>query len=202
MTSLVAQFGGAQPVALAAGGLRGDDRASVRVTAHTFGLAAVCRVWWAPEVKGRASGGLNGEGSLRSDSKGGGPRRFGFVASFRTGLRGAVGRRLLLVVAQCSGFLATSAPNGSRPASRYQAGSLLLWSGFVRPDTGCPASLATPADAARNPEHNTLIGKTDPPNSMLGSRCRVPDSVCSLPPGAVSGACTDHPHPSRHPRVP
>ena len=44
-------------VALAAGGIGGHDRASVRVTAHTFGLAGVCRVWWAPEVKSRASGG-------------------------------------------------------------------------------------------------------------------------------------------------
>jgi hypothetical protein len=66
MTSLVAQFGGAVLVALAAGGFRGHDRALVRVTAHTFGAAAVCRVWWVPEVKSRASGGLNGKGKLRS----------------------------------------------------------------------------------------------------------------------------------------
>ena len=76
---------------------------------------------------------------------------------------------VMLVVAQCPGPLAASAPHGSRPASRNQAGSLLLWSGFVRLDTDCPVSLATPADAARNPEHNTPIGETDPPNDVVGS---------------------------------
>ena len=25
----------------------------VRVTAHAFGLAALCRVWWVPKIKGR-----------------------------------------------------------------------------------------------------------------------------------------------------
>jgi hypothetical protein len=44
MASLVAQFGWARLVALAAGGFREHDRAPVRVTAHAFGLAAVCRV--------------------------------------------------------------------------------------------------------------------------------------------------------------
>ena len=44
VASLVAQFGGASQVALAAGGVRGHDRAPVRVTAHTLKLAAVCRV--------------------------------------------------------------------------------------------------------------------------------------------------------------
>ena len=110
MTSLVAQFGGAQSVApaacgvvghdraqvqlllvaVAAGGFREHDRASVRVTAHAYLLVGGGRVWWVPKVKSRASGGLNGEGPLRSDSQGGGPQRFGFVSSFRTGSRGAV----------------------------------------------------------------------------------------------------------------
>ena len=44
MASLVAQFGCAPQVALAAGGWCGHDRASVRVTAHALKLAAVCRV--------------------------------------------------------------------------------------------------------------------------------------------------------------
>ena len=42
MASLVAQFGGARRSALAVGGYREQDRASVRVTAHAFGLAG-CR---------------------------------------------------------------------------------------------------------------------------------------------------------------
>ena len=106
--------------------------------------------------------------------------RCGFASPFRTGLRCAVGRGSLLVVAECSGFLATSAPYGSRPASRYQAASLLLWSGFVRLDTDCPVSLATPADAARNPEHNTTIGKKDPPKDMVTQA--VPHRRTAVPP--------------------
>jgi hypothetical protein len=42
--------------------MTGHDRASVRVTAHAFRRAAAGSVWWAPEVKSRASGGLNSEG--------------------------------------------------------------------------------------------------------------------------------------------
>ena len=91
MTSLVAQFGRALLVALAVGGFREHDRAQVRFTAHTFGSAAGGRVWWAPKIKSRASGRLNGNWPLRSDSKGGGPQRFGFPASFRTGPHCAVG---------------------------------------------------------------------------------------------------------------
>src|SRR5947209_716212 len=88
----------------------GQDRARVRVTAHTFGLAAVCRVWWAPEVNGRSPTGSTARGYRRLGLDGGGPRRFGFVTPFRTGPRGVVGRRLLLVVAGCPGSLAASAP--------------------------------------------------------------------------------------------
>jgi hypothetical protein len=61
-----------------------------------------------------------------------------FVA-YGTGLRGGVA--VLLVVAQCSGPLATSAPYGSRPVRRSQAESHLLWSGFVRLDTTGPVTL-------------------------------------------------------------
>src|SRR6185437_14890365 len=35
----------------------GHDRARVRVTAHALGWAAGGRVWWAPKIKSRASGG-------------------------------------------------------------------------------------------------------------------------------------------------
>jgi hypothetical protein len=45
---------------------------------------------------------------------------------------------------------------------------LLLATVFVRLDTTGPACLATPADAARNPEHNTTIGVKDPPNHVAG----------------------------------
>ena len=168
MASLVAQFGGAVLVALAAGGLCEHDRAQVRVTAHAFGLAAGGSVWWVPKVKSRASGGLNGEGPLRSDSKGCGPQRFGFVASFRTGLRGAVGRRSLLVVAQCSGSLPASAPEGSRLVRWHQAVSLLLGCCFVRPDTTGPACLGKPRRRGEEPRTQHPCGVKDPPNEVVG----------------------------------
>src|SRR5947209_18463353 len=77
--------------------------------AHVF-AAAVCRVWWAPKVNGRSPTGSTARGYRRLGLRGGGPRRFGFVALFRTGLSRVVGRRLLLVVAGCPGSLAASAP--------------------------------------------------------------------------------------------
>ncbi|WP_228564367.1 hypothetical protein, partial [Catenulispora rubra] len=46
MASQRTQFGCAPQVALAAAGVRVQDRASVRVTAHAFGLAGGGRVWW------------------------------------------------------------------------------------------------------------------------------------------------------------
>ena len=134
----------------------GRDRAWVRVTAHAFGLAAVCRVWWVPKFKGGASGGLNSEGvSSRRGWRA--AARDGSALLVLLGARRVVCRRSLLVVAQCSGSLAASAPYGSRPVRRRPAGSHVLWSGPVRLDTTGPVSLATPADAARDPEHNTLM---------------------------------------------
>ena len=131
MTSLVAQFGWTGHVALAAGGLREHNRAKVQRScvlsaagielvarvgpshcAHVW-RAGGGRVWWAPKIKSRASGGLLGKGRAAVGLKGGGPRRFGFAASFRTGPRRAGGRRSLLVVAECPGSLAASTPYGS-----------------------------------------------------------------------------------------
>ena len=58
----MAQFDGAPIDALAAGGFREHDRAQVRVTAHTFGLAGGGSVWWVPEVKGRPPAGTTAWG--------------------------------------------------------------------------------------------------------------------------------------------
>ena len=162
-----------RPVAAAACRFRGHERAQVRVTAHTFRSAAVCRVWWVPKIKSRASGGLLGKGRLRSDSQGGGPQRFGFVASFRTELRRVVGRRSLLVVAQCSGSLAASAPEGSRLVRWYQAASLLLWCCFVRPDTTGPACLGKPRRRGEEPRTRHPYGEKDPPKDMAGSNANL-----------------------------
>jgi hypothetical protein len=79
----VAQFGSATRCALAAGGVRGQDRAPGRVTAHALGSAAGGSVWWVPEVKSRASGGHHSEGGRRVGLLGRGPRRFGFSRSIR-----------------------------------------------------------------------------------------------------------------------
>ena len=73
MTSLVAQFGSTPSVALAADGLRGHDRALVRVTAHAFGRAAVCRVWWVPKIKGRPPAGTTAWGEAAVGLVGCGP---------------------------------------------------------------------------------------------------------------------------------
>src|SRR5581483_10352261 len=79
-------------------GIAGHDRAPARVTAHAGGLAAAGRVWWAPKIKNRASGGLLDEGR---PSRPVGQRRPATVrlSWFRTGLSCAVGRGSLLVVA-------------------------------------------------------------------------------------------------------
>ena len=70
--------------------------APVRVTAHAFGSAAGGRVWWAPKVKSRASGGLNSEGVSS---------RRGWIAAARDGsaLLVALGaaRRCWAAVAAC-----------------------------------------------------------------------------------------------------
>jgi hypothetical protein len=97
VVSRVAQFGGAMPVALAAAGVAGRDRAWVRVTAHAFGLAGGGSVWWAPEVKSRASGGHHSEGGRRVGLDGGGPQRFGFSR----GIRCAWGRVALFGGGRC-----------------------------------------------------------------------------------------------------
>ena len=61
VSSRVAQFGGAAPVALAAGGVAGHDRAPVRVTAHALGWRLAAAFGGClksnPEVKDRAAGG-------------------------------------------------------------------------------------------------------------------------------------------------
>ncbi|MEY9855899.1 hypothetical protein ABH935_001503 [Catenulispora sp. GAS73] len=171
----VAQFGGVPGVALAAGGVRVHDRARVRVTAHAFGLAGGGRVWWVPRVKDRASGGACAASGTRSGE--GGSRCLPADA--------ACGRL-------CPGFPVTSSPHGSRPASRYQAGSLLLWCCRVRLDTGCPVSVATPADATGNPgqprlrerfPHLRLDGSPPPvatqwtPSTPQAGLSRIPQSL-------------------------
>ena len=165
---------------LAVGGWARSD-ASVRVTAHAFGLAAGGRVWWVPKIKSRASGGLLGKGRLRSDSKCCGPRRFGSSRDIRC----ARGRAALLGGGRC---LWSPSVLGSLPRQRLTEADR---SGGVQPHRCCcgpvssgwtpPARSAwlRPRDAARNPEHNTTIGVEDPPKPMVGTFLTVPARMVS-----------------------
>src|SRR4051812_11978747 len=54
----------------------------------------------------------------------------------------------------------TPAPKGTRPAQRYQAGSLFMWSRNARLDTAGPARLATPADVTGDPRHHFCVNAT------------------------------------------
>ena len=161
------------PDVIAAGGFRVHDRAWVRVTAHAFWRAAAGSVWWAPKVKSRASGGLNGKGKLRwgdsvavRNGSAWAPRSARGCAA-RWGGGWSFGRQVFWV--PC------------RICARREAD----WSGGIKPDRSCwptvssgltpPAqpAWASPADAARNPEHNTTIGKKDPPNHLVDLCYRV-----------------------------
>ena len=68
-----------------------QERAPVRVTAHAFGLAGVCRVWWAPKVKSRCL--------RRALYSGGRPLRTCLMAAARdcSALSSCVGALRLLV---------------------------------------------------------------------------------------------------------
>src|SRR4051794_25142381 len=54
----------------------------------------------------------------------------------------------------------TPAPKGTRPAQRYQAGSLGVWSRNARLDTAGPARLATPAGVTGDPRHHFCVEVT------------------------------------------
>src|ERR1051326_5780618 len=92
------------PVAWAAGGSRWGD-AIVRVTARRYASAAGGRAWWAPEIKGSASGeGLKLKG----------------IPTPRAGCGLLFGR----VVPDPSSL---SAPDGITPVWRRPVASPLLW---------------------------------------------------------------------------
>src|SRR3954447_2115513 len=57
----------------------------------------------------------------------------------------------------CLGSPVTPAPKGTRPAQRYQAGSLGVWSRNARLDTAGPARLATPAGVTGDPRHHFCV---------------------------------------------
>jgi len=157
-------------VALAAGGSRGQDRAPVRVTAHTFGLAAARRVWWAPEFKSRASGGLHSEGmaSRRATRRRSAAVRLCCLVRMGRGCGG--GRRCCLWSPSVLGPSPHLRPEGSRPVRWCQAGSFLLWSGRVRPDTTGPACLGKPRRCGEGPRTQPPVcGEKDPPKHIASS---------------------------------
>ena len=92
--------------------------------------------------------------------------------------RFARGRVVLVGASRC---LWSPSVLGSLPRQRLKEAD---WSGGIKPDRCCCGAVsfgltppaqpawASPADAARNPEHNTLIGKKDPPNEAANS-CRT-----------------------------
>ncbi|MEY9854692.1 hypothetical protein ABH935_000289 [Catenulispora sp. GAS73] len=140
------------------------------------GSSHCARVAWAAivgpggclKVKDRASGGACAASGTRSGE--GGSRCLPADA--------ACGRL-------CPGFPVASSPHGSRPDSRYQAGSLLLWCCRVRLDTGCPVSLATPADATGNPGQPLLWERfphlghdNSPPPVATGWTPSTPQAGC------------------------
>src|SRR6185312_14158398 len=157
-------------VALAAGRLREQDRAWVRVTAHAFGLAGGGRVWWVPEVKCRPPAGTTAWGEAAVGLVGCGSRRFGFVASLRTGLRRVVGWRCCLwspsVLCPTPRMRLTEADR----SGGIKPDHTLLWSSRVRPDTTGPVCLGKPRIRGVGPRTQHPYGEKDPPNDELTSR--------------------------------
>src|SRR4051812_1327090 len=91
-----------------------------------------------------------GLGSQRHAS--GGPTLWGIINPPRT-LRSVFWSPSL-------GSPVTPAPKGTRPAQRYQAGSLCVWSRNARLDTAGPARLATPAGVTGDPRHHFCVEVT------------------------------------------
>src|SRR3954454_11965573 len=82
----------------------------------------------------------------------GGPTLWGVINPART-LRS-------VLLSPCLGSPVTPAPKGTRPAQRYQAGSLYVWSRNARLDTAGPARLATPADVTGDPRDHFCVNAT------------------------------------------
>ena len=118
----VSQFGGAPSVALAAGGESGQDRALVRVASACVCAGGYLPRVGAPKIKSRASGGHQQRGACRALGGSVAARDWlALLVSYVPGSRCLLA--VLLVVAECSVPLATSAPHGSRPVRWSQADS-------------------------------------------------------------------------------
>ena len=123
------------------------------------------RVWWAPEVKGRASGGAYAASGLAPRMGGPASRRrcarwspsFACAGVALLGGGPACGRPLSWISHRVVSV------NGTRPVWWCKAASHLLWSSRARLDTTSPVRLASPADATRDPGQNPPCGVDDPP---------------------------------------
>ncbi|MEY9855565.1 hypothetical protein ABH935_001169 [Catenulispora sp. GAS73] len=96
------------------------------------------------------AGALQRGGDPRDLLDGGGPQLVGFLSAVACVALVSCGRCLW-----SPGFWVPRrvvAVNGTSPVWRNQAAPLLLWYSLVRLDTTKPARLASPADAARDPE--------------------------------------------------
>ena len=152
------------------GGAVGHDRAWVRVTAHAFGLAAGGSVWWAPKVKGRASGGLYSEGVSS---------RRGWRAAARDGsallVALGVARRCWAAVAACgcAVFWVPRHVSALRKQTGPVASSRIAVAGHRFRSAGHhrPGQLGYARRRGEEPRTQHPYGEKDPPNEMVGS-CR------------------------------
>ena len=145
-------------------------RAPVRVTAHTSCGRLAAAFEGRLNSKAGPPAGSTARGWPRVGAEGCGPRRFGFVAWFRSGARRVVGWRCCLWSPSVLGPSPHLRPEGSRPVRWCQAGSFLLWSGRVRPDTTGPACLGKPRRCGEGPRTQPPVcGEKDPPKHIASS---------------------------------
>ena len=110
---------------------------------HAFGLAAACRMWWAPEVKNRASG---GHSCNEREGSGSGRR-------FRAGRRFRVWSPLSRVPRRDRRLTESDRPAGIKPDHSCCGAVSFGLTPAVRPDW------LRPPIATRNPGHSALLGK-------------------------------------------